>query len=127
MNERTISKDRYEQVFNTDMSTSDDMAQFLLDVYSQDVRDIDNLKPIIKQKLGKFNTFLNEDNIIKKLYVRKMLENENGKNYFINCVNLKVINLENVVKIDETSFLGCKSLKKYIKQSILNINSKCKF
>ena len=44
---------------------------------------------------------------------------EIGKNYFINCVNLKVINLENVVKIDETSFLGCKSLKKYIKQSIL--------
>ena len=52
---------------------------------------------------------------------------EIGKNYFINCVNLKMINLENVVKIDETSFLGCKSLKKYIKQSILNINSKCKF
>lgn len=67
MNERIISKDRYEQVFNTDMSTSDDMAQFLLDVYSQDVRDVDNLKPIIKQKLDKFNTFLNEDNIIEKI------------------------------------------------------------
>ena len=48
MNERIISKDRYEQVFNTDTSTSDDMARFLLDVYLQDVRDVDNLKPIIK-------------------------------------------------------------------------------
>ena len=89
MNERTISKDRYEQVFNTDTSTSDDMAQFLLDVYSQDVRDVDNLKPIIKQKLDKFNTFLNEDDIIKKLYVRKMLENENGKNYLTEVVTLE--------------------------------------
>lgn len=89
MNERTISKDRYEQVFNTDMSTSDDMVQFLLDVYSQDVRDVDNLKPIIKQKLDKFNTFLNEDNIIKKLHVYKMLENENGKNYLTEVVTLK--------------------------------------
>lgn len=89
MNERTISKQRYEQVFNTDTSTSDDMAQFLLDVYSQDVRDVDNLKPIIKQKLDKFNTFLNEDNIIKKLHVRKMLENENGKNYLTEVVTLE--------------------------------------
>ena len=89
MNERIISKDRYEQVFNTDISTSDDMAQFLLDVYLQDVRDVDNLKPIIKQKLDKFNTFLNEDDIIKKLYVRKMLENENGKNYLTEVVTLE--------------------------------------
>ena len=89
MNERIISKDRYEQIFNTDTSTSDDMVQFLLDVYSQDVRDVDNLKPIIKQKLDKFNTFLNEDDIIKKLYVRKMLENENGKNYLTEVVTLE--------------------------------------
>ena len=89
MNERTISKNRYYQVFNIYTSTSDDMAQFLLDVYSQDVRDLDNLKPIIKQKLNKFNTFLNGDNIIKKLYVHKMLENENGKNYLTEVVTLE--------------------------------------
>lgn len=89
MNERTISKDRYEQVFNIYTSTSDDIAQFLLDVYSQDVRDVDNLKPIIKQKLDKFNTFLNGDNIIKKLDVCKMLENENGKNYLTEVVTLE--------------------------------------
>lgn len=89
MNERIISKQRYYQVFNIYTSTSDDMAQFLLDVYSQDVRDVDNLKPIIEQKLDKFNTFLNDDDIIEKLDVCKMLENENGKNYLTEVVTLE--------------------------------------
>ena len=51
-----------------------------------------------------------------------------GPQYFLNCSNLKFVNIPpTVTTIDSTAFRGCTSLQTSVKSQILKINPKCKF